>query len=67
MTENNYNIIKPVDGLGNIAAMESADRRQKRKKQENAKKNLPRNVQNQQNIEQNSLDQDEKHSIDYRA
>lgn len=72
MTENNYNIIKPVDGPGNIARMESADKRQQRKKQRKAKNALSQNEpqlndRNQQDIAQNNLNQDENHSIDYRA
>lgn len=72
MEENNYNTIKPVDGLGNIARMESADKRQKRKKQRKTKNALSQNEpqlndQNQQDIEQNNLNQDENHAIDYRA
>ena len=72
MAENNYNTLKPVDGLGNIARMESADKRQKRKKQRKTKNALSQNEpqlndQNQQYIEQNNLNQDDNHAIDYRA
>jgi hypothetical protein len=72
MAENNYNTIKPVDGLGNIARMESADRRQQRKKGKKKKNALSQNEtqlneQNQQDIDQNNLNQDENHAIDYRA
>lgn len=72
MAENNYNTIKPVDGLINTARMESADRRQQRKKQRKLKKafsqNEPQlNNQNQQDIHQNNLNRDENHAIDYRA
>ncbi len=72
MAENNYNTIKPVESLRNTARMESADRRQQRKKQKKLKKALSQNEpqlndQNQQDIDQNNLNQDEKHAIDYRA
>ena len=72
MAENNYNTIKPVEGLRNTARMESADKRQQRKKQRKLKKALSQNEpqlneQNQQDIDQNNLNQDEKHAIDYRA
>ncbi len=72
MAENNYNTIKPVEGLRNTARMESADRRQQRKKEKKKNNALSQNEpqindRNQQDIDQDNLNQDEKHAIDYRA
>lgn len=74
MADNDYNIIKPVEGLQNIGGLTPAKRREERKRKQNL------HEQNQEESEQelngsteedlnNEITENEgdQHSIDYRA
>lgn len=76
MTDNDYNIIKPIESLRNIAGLTPAKRREERKRRQNIKdehedKNIMEekknsaSQQNHSNIPTN--EQAEQHTIDYCA
>jgi len=77
MADNDHNIIKPVDGLQNIAGLTPAKRREERKKQQN----LPEQKDQQRELTEDELNEStekdvgseiienaqDRHSIDYCA
>ena len=77
MADNDHNIIKPVDGLQNIAGLTPAKRREERKKQQN----LPEQKDQQRELAEDELNEStekdvgseiienaqDRHSIDYCA
>lgn len=73
MAEDNYNIIKPVEGLQNLAALKPVGQRQERSKRQNT--NNPHDEQEQPNDLSEQEDQGEgpddlkpgRHRVDYRA
>jgi hypothetical protein len=76
MTDNDYNIIKPIESLRNIAGLASAKHREEKKRRQNTKdehesknvteeQNNSASQQNHSNIPTN--DQAEQHTIDYCA
>jgi hypothetical protein len=77
MVDNNYNIIKPVDGLNNIGRLDPTKRRRERKKQQQEQQEDDDRQETVQDLEDGSIeegisseiaenDRDEG-SIDYRA
>ncbi|MHC4572523.1 MAG: hypothetical protein ACYS76_00075 [Planctomycetota bacterium] len=75
MPDNNYNIVKPVEGLQNIAGLTPAKRREERRRRRNLKKEGKQESEQDTNgtLEEPSvggeLSEDEGggHSIDYCA
>ncbi len=75
MADNDYNIIKPVESLYNIAGLTPVKQRQQRKRRQNLQsknKEKPEEEPNDSIKQQNSDieitdDADDEHSIDYHA
>jgi hypothetical protein len=74
MADNDYNIIRPVEGSQNISSLSPARRREQRKRRHplGEEKGQEQNDesderQEQQNHEEDIEDQDIEHKIDYRA
>ncbi len=73
MVDSNYNIIKPVDSLHNIAGSNPIDHRKERKRKQNSNQQShdPSQQIDEPIIEQldDQLDDDDetKHTLDYRA
>lgn len=70
MADENYSIIKPVEGMQNISGLTPAKRREERKRKDSQRKG--KNKQNRQLEEENLNDTSEQNeddggSIDYRA
>ena len=72
--DNDYNIIKPVENMQNVGAMEPIDRRAERRRRQGQKeqRKTAANHQDSQDIQQDETsgpgnDQTEQGSIDYRA
>jgi hypothetical protein len=72
MPDNDFNIIKPVENLHNIAGLTPANPRQEKKRRQTAQRN-DRSGNNstddrkQQAKNDFAADKDDNHSIDYRA
>ena len=72
MPENNYNMINPVEGLNNLAAINPVDRRKERQKKQNPdeKKNKNQIFEENEDLEKdkfgNKENQDE-HRVDFKA
>ena len=77
MVDNNYNIIKPVDGLKNIGRLDPRKRRREGKKQQDPQQEDDSQRETAENLQSDSIekgiggeiaenDRDER-SIDYRA
>jgi len=70
MADNDYNIIKPVDGLHNIGGLAPVNRRQERKRKHSKEKSgqKPNGSANRQDISKKlAEDEAEQRSIDYCA
>ena len=77
MADNDYNIIKPVESLQNVAGLNPAKRREEKKKQQNSHKQNdlqrePSEDELNESIEENigseiAENNQDEHSIDYRA
>jgi hypothetical protein len=75
MADNDYNIIKPVDGLQNIRGLTPAKRREERKRRQNLPAEhaeqpeaQPDGTLDQQDSDKEPDDQaNDQHLIDYRA
>jgi hypothetical protein len=75
MADKDYNIIKPVESLYNIAGLTPVKHRQQRKRRQNPQtesKDKPEEEPDGSTEQQNSdieitTDADDEHSIDYRA
>lgn len=71
MTENDYNIIKPVDGLQNIIGLAPVKHREERKRrqqgQDSAAAQLNESMTSENSIDEFTDNEEDQHSIDYRA
>ena len=75
MPDNDYNIIKPVEGLQNIAGLTPARRREERKRRQDMRREKreesgqePNGLADQQSTgSEFAEDENEQHSIDYCA
>lgn len=75
MPNNDYNIIKPVEGLHNIAGLTPAKRREERKRRQNmhaehdeeAEQELNDSVEKQSAANAPTDNENDRHSIDYCA
>ncbi|MBN1796293.1 MAG: hypothetical protein JW804_06440 [Sedimentisphaerales bacterium] len=72
MPENNYNMINPVEGLNNLAAINPASRRKERKKKQtfDKKKNKKRIFEESEDFEKDKFDNKEnrdEHRVDFKA
>ena len=76
MVDNNYSVIKPVEGLPHIGGLNAANRRQQRKKKQNPNEHEDKyqshgNEQNtsiEEGLESQTAEYDQnENSIDYRA
>lgn len=75
MADNDYNIIKPVESLYNIAGLTPVERRQERKRRDNLNpehKEEPKQDLNESPEQENTTtksdgDENNQHSIDYCA
>ena len=77
MVDNNYNIIKPVDGLKNIGRLDPRKRRRQGKKQHDLQQEDDSQQETAENLQSDSIEEDvsgkidendrDERSIDYRA
>jgi len=76
MVNNNYSVIKPVEGLPHIGGLNAANRRQQRKKKQNPNEHKDKhqsdenelNASIEEGLENQSAENDQnQNSIDYRA
>ena len=77
MVDNNYNIIKPVDGLKNINGLTPTKRRREGKKRQDLQQEDDSQHETAKDLESGSIEEDigneiaendrDEHSIDYRA
>lgn len=78
MADNDFNIIKPVEGLKNIAGLSPAKRREQRRPQQQLHKESEEESEStedelNESVDEQKLDselaenQDDQHTIDYRA
>jgi len=75
MPDSDFNVIKPVEGLNNITGLTPIDRRQERKRRQNLftgrkgkNQESPNKPQDKQTPNDASDgDENDRHSIDYRA
>lgn len=74
MAENDYNIIRPVEGSQSISSLSPARRREQRKRRhplgeekKQEQNDEPNEGEEQQSFEENIENQDNEHKIDYRA
>ncbi|MFC1676875.1 hypothetical protein ACFL3G_07430 [Planctomycetota bacterium] len=74
MADSNYNIIKPVDNLHNVAGLNPIERRKERKRKQNSNQQSNKSGQQpgdepiiEQLDGQQDQDDETKHTLDYRA
>jgi hypothetical protein len=71
MTDNDYNIIKPVDGLQNIIGLAPIKDREERKRrqqgQDSAAAKLNESMASENGIDEFTDNEEDQHSIDYCA
>jgi hypothetical protein len=67
MADNDYNIIKPVEGLHNIGGLTPVNRRQERKRKHNLHEQSKEESGQKPNGKELAEDQAEQQSIDYCA
>ena len=75
MPDDNFNIIKPVEGLQNLAGLNPVRRREERKRRQNLKdqqddqdEQQPDDSLEQQDFSEETVEyEDEQHTVDYHA
>ncbi len=74
MADNDYNIIRPVEGSQSISSLTPARRREQRKRrhplgeeEKQEQNDEPDEREEQQSCEENIENQNDEHKIDYRA